>query len=339
MPEETASAGAAGADDGGERDDVRDAATYRRATHDDYDDVEAFTSETWSERDGSDYIPRIYHDWIEADEPDRHDQQYTCVAEVDGTVVSVAQTVRLSEHEAWCQGMRTDPDYRGLGIGKDLTHEMWDWARDHGATVARNMVFSWNMAGLGHSRGVGFAPATEFRWMHPDPNPAAAVPEGYELSSDVNAAWTYWTASDARDHLRGLGLTADESWATSELTRETFAAAAADRELVVVGSDRGTHGVTYRVRDFEREDEDGVTKTYAEYGVAAWDDVDTLRALVAGIARDAASLDATDTRVLIPETAGHVSDASLARAGISDEPDFVMAADLTADYRADAHLD
>jgi GNAT superfamily N-acetyltransferase len=314
------------------------AATYRRATHDDYDDVEAFTADTWSDRDGSDYIPRVYHDWIEADDPDRHDQQYTCVAEVDGTVVSIAQTVRLSEHEAWCQGMRTAPDYRGVGIGKELTHEMWDWARDHGATVARNMVFSWNMAGLGHSRGVGFAPATEFRWMHPDPDADAAVPEGYWLSSDVNAAWSYWTASDARAHLGGLGLTDEESWAVSELTRESFADAADDRELVVAQSDRGTHAVSYRVRDFEREDDDGVEQTYAEYGVAGWDSASALRALVAGIARDAASVDATTTRVLIPETARHVSDASLVRAGISDEPDFVMAADLTADYRSDAHL-
>jgi len=313
--------------------------TYRRATHDDYDDVAAFTSDTWSDRDGSDYIPDVFHDWIEADDPDARETRFTCVAEVDGTVVSIAQIVLLSEHEAWCQGMRTAPGHRGEGIGKGLTHELWDWARDRGATVARNMVFSWNMAGLGHSRGVGFAPATEFRWMHPDPDPDAAGPAEYDVTGDVNAAWSYWTASDARDHLRGLGLTADESWAMSELTRATFAAAAEDRALLAVQSDRGTHGVSYRVRQYEREDDDGVERTHAEYGVAGWDAVPALRALLAAVARDAASVDADETRVLIPETPRHVSDASLARAGISDEPDFVMAADLTADYRNDAHLD
>ena len=267
------------------------------------------------------------------------ERRFTCVAEVEGTVVSIAQVVLLSEHEAWCQGMRTAPEYRGAGIGKRLTHELWDWARERGATVARNMVFSWNMAGLGHSRGVGFAPASEFRWMHPDPDADASTPGGYELVSDVNAAWSYWTDSDAREHLQGLGLTDDESWAVSELTREGFADAASDRWLTTVRSDRGTHAVTYRVREYERENEDGVEETWMEYGVAAWDDVDALRALLAGIARDAASHDADRTRVLIPETARHVSDASLARAGISDEPDFVMAADLTADYRGGAHLE
>lgn len=324
--------------DGTAHADVRASdATYRRATHDDYEDVAAFTADTWSDRDGSDYIQDVYHDWIEVDDPDAKDRQFTCVAEVDDQVVSIAQVVALSEHEAWCQGMRTAPAFRGVGIGKELTHELWDWARERGATVARNMVFSWNMAGLGHSRAVGFAPATEFRWMHPEPDAEASGPAGYELASDVNAAWSYWTGSDARAHLGGLGLAADESWAVSELTRASFAAAA-DRALLAVQSDRGTHAVTYRVREYEREDDDGVERTHVEYGAAGWDSVDALRALVAGIQRDAARLDAAETRVLVPETARHVSDASLVRAGISDEPDFVMAADLTANYRADAHV-
>ncbi|WP_435364769.1 GNAT family N-acetyltransferase [Haloarchaeobius sp. DYHT-AS-18] len=308
---------------------MSDEVTYRRATQDDYDDVVAFTKDTWADRDGSDYIPRIYHDWLE--EEDEYDQQYTCVAEVDGQVVSIAQTVLLSTREAWCQGMRTDPDYRGQAIGRELTHEMWDWAREQGATVARNMVFSWNMMGLGHSRGVGFGPATEFRWMHPEPDSAAEGP--LDTTDDPNVAWNYWTDCDARDHLTGLGLAMDESWAVVELRPGLFERAAENQMLAAVTSDSGVRGVTYRVRDYERENEEGEPKTWAEYGVAGWDDLDAARELVAAVKRDAASLDADHVRVLIPETVEYVSDASLLRAGISDEPDFVMAADLTADYR------
>jgi GNAT superfamily N-acetyltransferase len=318
-----------------------DGVTYRRATHDDYDDVAAFTRETWSDR-GGDYIHRVYDDWIEGDDPEAREHTFTCVAETDDQVVSIAQIVLLSEFEAWCQGMRTDGDYRGEGIGLELTHELWDWARARGATVARNMVFSWNMAGLGHSRGVGFAPATEFRWLHPDPDPDPQytaharrddLDTAYRVTSDVNAAWSHWSSSPARDHLRGLGLTADESWAVTELTREDFRAAADDRALLAVQSDEGTHAVTYRVRDYERETDDGDGETRVEYGAAAWDSVPALRVLADAVARDAAGLDADRTRVLVPETARHVSDGSLVRTGISDEPDFVMAADLTADYR------
>ncbi|WP_435359337.1 GNAT family N-acetyltransferase [Haloarchaeobius sp. DFWS5] len=304
--------------------------TYRRATHDDHDDVVGFTQDTWADRGGSDYIPRIYHDWLE--DEDEYDRQFTCAAEVDGQVVSIAQTVLLSGHEAWCQGMRTDPDYRGTGIGLELTHQMWDWARDQGATVARNMVFSWNMAGLGHSRGVGFGPATEFRWMHPDPDADASGP--LDTTDDPAAAWTYWTDCDARDYLNGLGLAMDESWAVVELTESRFERAAAEQLLAAVTSGDGLRGVTYRVRDYERPDENDELKHWVEYGVAGWDDLDALRELLAAIRRDAADLGADRTRVLIPETVDAVSDASLCRAGISDEPDFVMAADLTADYRA-----
>ncbi|WP_435347668.1 GNAT family N-acetyltransferase [Haloarchaeobius sp. HRN-SO-5] len=303
--------------------------TYRRATPDDYDDVVAFTSDTWADRDGGDYIPNIYHDWIETE--DEYDEQFTCVAEVDGTAVSIAQVVLLSEREAWCQGMRTAPEHRGAGIGLELTHEMWDWAREQGATVARNMVFSWNTMGLGHSRAVGFGPATEFRWLHPDPDPDAEGP--LDVTDDPGAAWTYWTDCDARDHLRGLGLAMDESWAVAELTPTLFERAADETMLAAVTARDGTRGVTYRVRDYEREDEDGESQHWAEYGVAAWDDLDAARELVAAIQRDAASLDADWVRVLLPETVEYVSAGSFLRSGISDEPDFVMAADLTAAYR------
>lgn len=348
MPEDTSSTG--GLEDA--IASVDGDVTFRRATLGDQGDVTAFTQETWSDREGGDYIHRIYPDWIEGDDPDARERQFTCVAEVDGSVVSIAQVVLLSAHEAWCQGMRTDPAYRGQRIGEAVTYELWDWARDRGASVARNMVFSWNMAGLGHSRLVGFEPVTEFRWMHPEPDADAELtpptaPSGdrsarttaqscnraLDVTSDVHAAWAYWTASDARTHLKGLGLDADESWAMRELTRASFADAATDGFLGVVQRDDGTCGVTYRVRDYERESDAGEIETFAEYGVAAWDDVQALRALVGAIKRDAAALDADHTRVLIPETPRHVSDASLVRAGISDDPDFVLAADLTRNYR------
>jgi len=105
----------------------------------------------------------------------------------------------------------------------------------------------------------------------------------------------------------------------------------------------GARAATFRVRDYEREVEDGesggsddadvadapTTERVAEYGVGAWADVPALETLVAAIKRDAAAIDADRTRVLIPETARHVSDGAAVRAGISDHPDFVLSADLT----------
>ncbi|UPW01176.1 GNAT family N-acetyltransferase [Halorussus gelatinilyticus] len=326
----------------GERSETTERAgvEVREARHDDYDDVAAFTQNTWPERDGGDYIPDVYHDWIEGE--DKH----TAVAVADGEVAGLAQTVLLSEWEAWNQGLRVNPEFRGRGVSVAVTESLFEWARQRGATVARNMVFSWNVAGLGQSRATGYDPVTEFRWAHPDPTDAddpddAPASSGssvsgsssadFEVTSDPRAAWRYWTDSEARDRLRGLALDPEESWALSELTLGDLRAAADDGGLFVVQGD-GTRGFAHRIREYEREsdEEAGETEQWVEYGVGAWADAESADALFDAVARDAAELGADRTRVLIPESPRFVSDAALCRVEVADEPDFVLGADLTA---------
>ncbi|WP_254535438.1 GNAT family N-acetyltransferase [Halomarina litorea] len=281
-----------------------------------------FTSETWADRGGSDYIPHVFDDWIAND----GDGQMTFVLDAGRDVAGICQGVLLSEDEAWAQGMRVNPDYRGRGVSLDLSHAVFDWAAGEGATVCRNMVFSWNIAGLGQSRATGFAPETEFRWAHPDPDPNADP--NLPVTNDPTAAWRFWTDSPAREHLAGLGLDMDESWALSEVTRDRLHRAADEQRTFAV-HDEGVRGMAYRTRMYERLNEDGDPTTWAEYGAAGWSDVEVARSLFAAIAADAAACDAEKTRVLIPETVWHVSDVAYTRTDISDEPDFVLAADLT----------
>jgi GNAT superfamily N-acetyltransferase len=296
----------------------------REATHDDYEAVVAFTENTWTDRDGSDYIPRVYHDWIDGED------RYTVVADAGDDIAGIVQCVLLSDWEAWGQGMRVNPDFRGHGIANRMTHELFDWARERGATTLRNMVFSWNMAGLGQSRATGYDPITEFRWAHPEPD-SDADPD-MAVTDDTNAAWGYWTRSDARSHLRGLALDFEETWALSELTREDLHRSAANDELLVL-KENGTRGFACVAREEERTDEDGEGNMFVEYAIGAWTDADAARSLFAAISRDAANRGADETRVLIPETPQFVSDAAYCRVRIADDPDFVMGMDLTKDYR------
>lgn len=298
--------------------------SVRQATAEDYDDVVAFTSDIWADR-GGDYIPDVYHDWIADDGAD----QRTFVVDAGDDIAGIAQGVLLSDHEAWVQGMRSNPDYRGEGISTMLNHAAFDWAAERGATVARNMVFSWNEAGLGASRAGGFDPGIEFRWAQPTPDADAltGLDTDAEVSNDPDAAWTFWQHSEGRGVLDGLALDPEESYALSELTRETLRDAA-DEAAVFTVQDNGTRAFAFRNRDYER-DEDGETKTYVEYGATAWDTVDAARVLFAAIAADAARQGADDTRVAIPETPRHVTDAAACRASLSDEPKFVLEADLT----------
>ncbi|OLZ41931.1 GCN5 family acetyltransferase [Natrinema saccharevitans] len=312
--------------------DTDPAIEIRRATHDDYDAVADFTGEIWPDR-GGDYIPAIYHDWLE-DEPGRGKK--TFLAEIDGEAAGIVQAVMLSADEAWFQGMRVAADYRRRGVSHRLNEATFEWARRQGATVGRVMIFSWNAASLGAARASGFEPLTEFRFAHPDPDPDAVGP--HAVSSDPTDAWRYWTHSDARAHLHGLGLAPEESWAVRELTRDDFQQLADDTAVFAVEGEAGLAGTAYRSRTYERPvdgDEsngssDDETERWAEYGVAAWDGVEAARSLFAAIARDAADCDAEQTRVLIPETARFVTDAPAAGVDIAEEPDFVLGVDLTA---------
>lgn len=293
----------------------------RQATPDDEADVAAFTADTWPDR-GGDYLPRVFADWVAAD----GDDQRTFVAEADGAAAGVVQATMLTPREAWMQGMRVAPDYRGRGLSTRLHEAAADWARERGATVGRAMVFSWNGPALAAARGAGFEPATEFRWAHPEPDPDAEP--GLDVVAEPAAGWTYWQGSAARDHLRGLALSMEESWALQELTPGTLERAA-DQTALFVARDDGTRGLAFRARDYDREDGDGETTHWAEYGVAAWADDRTCEALVAAASRDAAAVGADRARVLVPETARAVSDVAAAGAGLADGPDFVLAADLT----------
>lgn len=293
----------------------------RPARHADREAVVSFTEDTWPDL-GGDYIPEVFDEWVDGDGPD----QRTFVACTDDRPVGLCQGVLLTPHEAWGQGMRVDPDYRGAGVSEALSYALFEWAADLGATVCRTMVFSWNQAGLGQARSVGFDPTTSFRWLEPDPDSDATVDEGFAVRREPAVAWRAFQDSDAARHLAGLGLDLEESWALAELTVDRLVAAPA--AVAVVDGDR-PRAMTYRTRTLERENDEGVEETWAEYGVGAWTDHEALRALVAAVARDAADVGAEKARLLAPETPRHVSDAAYARVPYDDEPDFVLARDLT----------
>jgi GNAT superfamily N-acetyltransferase len=293
--------------------------TVRQATAADREAVVAFTADTWSDRDVRDYIPDVFDDWVAGDD----ETQHTAVVAVDGTAVGIAQATLLTGDEAWLQGIRIDPAHRGADHGRALTEHLVEWCRERGATVARNMVFGWNPAGMGQSRAVGMSPATACRWARPAPdadaNPAATVVD------DATRAWRFWTHSDARTELGGLTLDAEQAWALAELTRDRLDALAADGRVFAV-VDGGTRAMAARIGTRERDGE-----TAADYAVGAWADAAAAAHLFDAIRADAADCGADGTRVCIPDTTRFVSDAALAGATPSDNCVFVFAADLTDD--------
>lgn len=294
--------------------------TVRQARADDYDAVTSFTEDTWSDRNVGDYIPDVFPEWVASDGPD----QRTVVATVDDTPVGLCQARHLTGDEAWLQGLRVHPDYRGADHGESMVADLFEWCRDRGATVARNLVFGWNGAGMGQSRAVGFAPLTACRWVHPEPDSDATV-DGFHVVDDTDACWRFWTHSEARDALSGLARADDEAWALSELDRtrlETLGAG--ERAFALL--DGGTRAMGVRAGTRERDGE-----TVTEYAVGAWADMAAAGGLFSTIQADAAACDADAARVFVPETVRFVSDVAATRTRIGDTVGHVFAADLTGD--------
>ncbi|MEF8775731.1 MAG: GNAT family N-acetyltransferase [Haloarculaceae archaeon] len=296
--------------------------TVRRAEPADQDAVAAFTADTWAERDVSDYIPEVFSEWVAEAGADRR----TVVATVGEEPIGVCSGTILTDGEAWMQGIRVDPDHRRSGVGQAMTDDLFDWARERGASVARNMVFGWNDAALGTARIHGFEPATTGRWARPEPDGGAdpTLP----MREEAAAAWSHWTDSDARAWLAGLALDGEEAWALAELRRDRFLDLA-DKGRVIAVVDGTTRAMTVTAGRREGTDDDGDSVTVADYAVASWDDLAAARSLFEAIRADAAARDVDGTRVLVPETPAFVTDAASTRAPLSDRPFYVMAADLT----------
>lgn len=325
--------------------DVNQAGEIREARVDDHDDIKEITADTWPDREGQDYLGRVYPRWLESGSCPKH----TLVVEHEGQAVAIAQCVLLTDHEAWGQGLRVHPEFRGQGLSQRLTQRLFSWAQDQGATVARVLVHAWNEAGLGQARGSGYVPAGTFRWIHPTVSTEdraqrrlersnrpwlKAVPEA-TVENDPVAAWRAFQGSEGAHIVGGLGLSLDESWALSELTPDVLERAAEETATIVVRTDRGAQAMAYRSRSFEQEDDAGESETIAEYGVATWDDVGCAAVLLDAIAQQAAELGADRIRIAVPDRPTYLSDGALCRATVSESGEVVMAADLsgTTDFQ------
>lgn len=287
--------------------------TIRDARADDHDDVTAMCEGIWAERNG-DYLPHVYPDWI------RGDDRRTRVAVRDGDVVGIAQCVLLSPTEGWSQGLRVREDARGQGVAQRIVADLFAWAAEQGALVVRSMVFSWNQAGMGAARSMGFEPTTAFRFASPIPR-TGALPD--TVVRDACTAWHAWTTSDARSALAGLCLDDEESWAMRELHRADL-----QDECALAVVDDGLAGMALRGRCYEARSSDH--DRVQEYAASAWRDATAAETLFQAIAVDAASVGADATRVVVPEEPTFVADVGAQGIEISTEPHFVFAADLTS---------
>lgn len=244
----------------------------RRARAEDREGVLGFASRTW---DGWDYIPHAFDAWLDASDgvmlvgtvgvsgegvqPVDHDGRPL----ETGEVIAVSRVARLSDDEAWLEGIRVDPRVRGMDVGTDLQVAELHWAAPLGSVV-RYATGERNEAShrLGARHGFGLlASFRSYRWSadetdeerrgpespsgFDDEPRAAATARRQELLSELGAAGLVapvdetdrWWQSLSRDPTFQAGERLYElrGWTLQELGQARFESHVQRGEVLVVG--------------------------------------------------------------------------------------------------------
>lgn len=225
----------------------------------------AFATRTW---DDWDYIPEVWDRWLLATDgvllvataggTDARDADGVPIR--TGQAIAVARLVMLSGDEAWLEGIRVDPRFRGLNVATDFQVAELRWAAAHGVRVVRYATGQDNEGSHRLGARHGFSLLGEWRWYGvDDEDEAIPRPAGERSSGDLAVvaeaeADEWWARVAAEPTLqRGHGLYERRAWALQELTEERFrghvargqvsvspdAGAAAGRWALAIGRDEG----------------------------------------------------------------------------------------------------
>lgn len=95
---------------------------FRKLAHEDYADILDISKDIW---DGTDYLPQVFHNWVE--------DKGIFIGGIDtekNKVVAVGKLSILSDGSGWLEGLRVHKDYRGLKLGRRITEEVLERAKE-----------------------------------------------------------------------------------------------------------------------------------------------------------------------------------------------------------------
>lgn len=158
-------------------------------------DVPGIVEWTTDTFDWGDYVPERIDGWL----TDPNSQVLVHTDDSDKPVAMVHVTM-LSRREGWLEAARVQPGHRRSGLASTLNLRAVAWARERGAAVVRLATEAENHAARSQVESLGYRKtsswvyawiqiAPEFRFA-PDLRPRPAP------SSDVDAAWMFWSTSE-----------------------------------------------------------------------------------------------------------------------------------------------
>jgi len=180
----------------------------RPARPEDKEAVLAFCEHTWE--DHEDYIPYVWDDWL-ADP-----NGCLFVAVVDGQPVAIERVALMSDREAWWEGLRVDPRYRGRGLVGAMRPHLRRYLREHRVAVSRMATSSRNTIVHGMAARRGMQRVGRYVLYEADAVESTATELTQLTPDDFDAAWALLTDSDIFAGVHRLYVS--RGWAWQELT-------------------------------------------------------------------------------------------------------------------------
>lgn len=168
------------------------AARIRPASQDDVPWISGWTADTF---EWGDYVPERLPQWLA--EPD---SAVLVTVDAEDRPTAVAHVLMLSPTEGWLEGARVHPDHRRGGLGSALNHAGVEWAAERGARVVRLATETANVAARSQVEALGYREVSRWIYAELDVPPHHVASDRSRLrpapSSDAEAAWLFWVASD-----------------------------------------------------------------------------------------------------------------------------------------------
>ena len=188
--------------------------------------VLALTARTW---DFGDYIEWVFDDWLN----DTKGRFLAAEHIVTGKLAAIDKMTFLSPKEAWFEGLRVAPEFRGHGLASRLQAYMIDQVRQAGGRTVRLLTSMANSAVHRMAYRDGFtlrAVFTFWKWTSPSEVPAVDdQPLRRATAGEAGDLHNWWLRSSA---YRSAGL-CHRNWSFSETSLEEWAEATREGRLFV----------------------------------------------------------------------------------------------------------
>ena len=277
----------------------------------DRDEVLAITAHTW--QDG-DYIPEVFDEWL----ADSEGIFAALVHTPSGRIAAIDKVSMLAPGQAWFEGLRVNPDFRGQGISGKLQTYMVGVVSGMGARVVRFLTLANNtpIHIAAYRDGFHIAALTRYWRWEPDvpPTPSGAPMVLRPARPGEASALHNWWKKTAGYPTAGM---LHRQWTFYDGSADEWAAAAQEGRLLVEADARPS--------ETKLPPAAIMWNSWAEDGLESWQVAATLAEprqwapLYTSLLEEARRRGAGDVSGMVADTVA--ANAGLSAAGMTPDPD------------------